>query len=131
MNDDLCKEGPARTILIIDDNEHLRQFSAAVLERAGHIVIQAGDAREAMEIWSRDQVAISVIIADIHLPGQTGPELAREFLDEKPDLKIVFTSGSLPEVVNEATYAMKDARFLPKPYTAKVMLDAVREVLKS
>lgn len=118
-------------ILIVDDNEHLRQFSAAILERAGHTVIQAGDASEAAEIWSEERAAIALIIADVHLPGLTGPEIALEFRIEKPDLKIIFTSGHLQEAVEETTHLVPDARFLSKPYSAKLMLDTVLAMLES
>ena len=119
------------SILMIDDNEHLRQFSAAILERAGHTVIQAGDASEAAEIWLKDRATISLLIADILLPGLSGPEIALEFRSEKPDLKIIFTSGNHQETVRETTHLVRGARFLPKPYSAKLMLDTVLAILES
>jgi two-component system cell cycle sensor histidine kinase/response regulator CckA len=114
-----------RTILIIEDQEHLRQMTAAVLEREGFNVLQAGDANEAAEIWERDKFSIDLLFADILIPGLSGPEIAREFLISRPDLKIVFSSGNTRSAVLETAQLIQGATFVRKPYPIGTLISAV------
>ena len=111
---------------MVEDEEHLRQFTAAILERAGFSVLQACDANEAVEIWQRERSSIDLLLADILIPGLSGPEIAREFLRSRPDLKVIFTSGNDQDVVLETAYLVKGATFLQKPYTTAALVHAVR-----
>jgi two-component system cell cycle sensor histidine kinase/response regulator CckA len=123
------REHQARIILMVEDDEHLRQMNAAVLERAGFVVLQAGDSNEAAEIWEKDQDRIEVLFADILVPGLSGPEIAREFLKEKPELKVVFMTGSDRSVVTETAKLVKGARFLQKPFGPRVLIESVRSAI--
>src|SRR5688572_30079566 len=109
-----------RTILMVEDEEHLRQMTAAILERAGFNVFQASDAIEAAEIWHNEQASINLLFADVLLPGLSGPEIAQEFLRTRPDLKVIFASGNDREAALETAHLIKGANFLRKPYTTSV-----------
>lgn len=117
------------SILMVEDEEHLRQLTAAVLERAGFNVLQAGDASEASEIWQRDQASINVLLADILVPGKTGAELAVEFRKTQPMLKVIFISGSDRKTLVETSQMVRGAKFLRKPYSAGHLIDLVRTEL--
>jgi two-component system cell cycle sensor histidine kinase/response regulator CckA len=114
-----------RTILIVEDQEHLRQMTAAVLERHGFNVFQAGDASEATQIWEREKSSIDLLFADILIPGLSGPEIAREFLLTKPDLKVIFSSGNSSKTVLETTQLIQGATFMRKPYPIGTLISAV------
>src|ERR1051325_6214998 len=82
------------SILIVEDEELLRQITTTILERAGFHVFAACNADEAAEIWHREHSSIYVLLADILIPGRTGAELATEFRKTHLALRIIFTSGS-------------------------------------
>jgi two-component system cell cycle sensor histidine kinase/response regulator CckA len=117
------------TILIVEDDEALRKLVATVLSKAGYRVLAAEDAIEAAELLTSEECEIDLIIADIILPGLSGPELAREVLEQHPNVKVIFVSGSQAESVLETTDLVPNERFLPKPYTPDTILDIVRDVL--
>jgi CheY-like chemotaxis protein len=117
------------TILLVEDDEPLRKLVATVLTREGYRVIAAEDAIEAAELLTSEETYIDLIIADILLPGLSGPELAREILSDHPDVKVIFVSGSKDENVLETAELVANERFLSKPYTPETILNAVREAL--
>ena len=121
--------GSATSILMVEDEEHIRQLSAAVLERAGFHVIQACDAEEALDIWKRDQLSIDMLVADILVPGRTGAEIAVEFRKSQPTLKVIFISGSERKTLVETSQMVRGAKFLRKPFSAKMLVDLVRTEL--
>jgi two-component system, cell cycle sensor histidine kinase and response regulator CckA len=115
----------ARTILIIDDEEPLRQMTAAMLEREGFKVLQAGGAEEASDVWAREHARVDLLLTDIVMPGLSGPEIAREFLTLRPDLKIIITSGYTETMALDTVNLVKGAKFLRKPYVRKALIDMV------
>jgi DNA-binding NtrC family response regulator len=123
--------GRATSILIVEDEEHIRQLTATVLERAGFNVLQASDARQAAEIWSRESSSIHMLLADIVVPGKTGAELAIEFRKTDPMLKVILISGSDRKTLVETAQMVRGAKFLRKPYNANSLLNLVRGELRS
>jgi two-component system cell cycle sensor histidine kinase/response regulator CckA len=115
-----------RTILMIEDDEHVRQLAAAVLERDGFQVLQASDAPEAAEIWVRNSQTISLVLTDIVMPGWSGPEIAQELRTSRPGLKVIFTSGYDQQSVADQMKSVKGAKFISKPYSVKALLELVR-----
>jgi DNA-binding NtrC family response regulator len=117
------------SILIVEDEELLREITTTILERAGFHVFQASNAAEALEVWRREHSSIHVLLADILLPDGTGVELASEFRRTVPALNVIFTSGSDRKVVIETQQMVRGATFLRKPYTIRFLIEAVRAAL--
>ncbi len=123
--------GRATSILMVEDEEHIRHLTAAVLERAGFNVFQACDARQASEIWRREGASIHMLLADILVPGKTGAELAIEFRKTDPMLKVILISGSDRKTLVETAQMVRGAKFLRKPYNANSLLNLVRGEMRS
>ena len=119
----------AASILLLEDEEHLRQMTAALLERSGFLVLQASDALEAADLWKTERNSINVLIADILVPSGSGPEVAVAFRQHKPALRVIFTSGNDRRVLLETEQMVRGAKFIRKPYTAKSLLDLIRAEL--
>lgn len=113
-------------ILFIDDDEHVRQFAAAVLERNGFEVIQANDSEEAFEIW-REEEPFDLLIIDIVLPGLKGTDIARTLTAEKPELKVVFISAFVDEEFLQSTEIPPGALFLGKPFSPRTLVELIRK----
>ena len=102
-----------------------------MLEREGFLVFQANDASEAAEVWQQEQSEIDLLIADITSAGLGGPEMARTFRQARPDLKILFTSGTERGFNIEIGALLRGARFVRRPFGLKTILDLVRAELRA
>jgi CheY-like chemotaxis protein len=98
-------------VLVVDDDEELRETAAAALERLGLRVLQAASGPDALQVLAGDG-DIGLIFTDVRMPGMSGVELARHALAMRPSLQVVVTSADS----GAAGRAVKDAAFLAKPY---------------
>src|SRR5688500_14775792 len=87
-------EKPVRTVLVVEDEEIVRQIVALVLEKEGFRVLQASSFDQAEPIWSAEKDSIDLLLTDIGLPGVSGLDLVREFKGERPTLRIIVSSGN-------------------------------------
>ena len=117
-------EHEVRTVLVVEDELLVRLAVAEELREAGMRVIEAGNADEAMK-HLRAGNAVDLVFADIELPGSmNGLELARRLRTDFPDIKLLVTSGRLPEP--EATSA---GAFIAKPYDIAEVVGRIRATL--
>jgi CheY-like chemotaxis protein len=86
------------TILIVDDEVHIRGFLRALLEKAGHVVLEAADGNEGLEVFRSNE--IDMVIADMIMPQKEGSAMISEMRQESPDLKIVGTSGAVDKTTH-------------------------------
>ena len=116
------------SILVVEDQDEVRQLLSASLEEFGHDVSTARSAEEAIELLGQD-ARIEVLVTDIILPGRmTGLDLVRKARELMPDLKILTISGNASEEAIRASYLDRCA-FLPKPFRPSDLDRAVAELL--
>ena len=113
------------TILLVEDEEAVRGFSARALRKRGYEVFEAGTGVQALEVMSEVEGRIDIVVTDVMMPEMDGPTMAREMRAENPDLKIIFVSGFAREVLDEED----DFIFMAKPYGLKDLAAKVKEVL--
>jgi DNA-binding response OmpR family regulator len=108
--------GPARWILLVEDEAMLRMAAADLLEEMGFRVETAGSAREATARVNHSSADYDAVIIDLGLPDRSGAELAHEIRGSRADVPIVIASGYDETVLDDAL--LEDARvgFLGKPY---------------
>ncbi len=126
------KGGKARkaTILLVEDEANVREFAAAVLQQDGYTLLQAKSGESALEVWRWHSARIDLLLADVVLPGElSGPQLGERFTAEKPSLKVILTTGYNRETVAGMSAGGMDRHVLNKPYTPRILLQAVRAVL--
>ena len=111
------------TILLAEDDESLRRFLAAALERAGHAVTAFGDGAEAYDCLKG--LRFDLLLSDIVMPGLDGIELAKRAAELDPGLKIMFITGFAAVALHPASEAPKHAKVLSKPFHLR---DIVQEV---
>lgn len=116
-----------RTILVVEDEEIVRQMVALVLEDAGFRVLHAPSFDEAEPIWHAEKDAINLLLIDIGLPGMSGLDVARHFKGEKPALGIIVSSGDHNAATSELIDFVSEDGFLTKPYTPKKLVEAVEK----
>ena len=111
------------SILLAEDDESLRRFLSAALERAGHVVTSCGDGAEAFDRLR--VVSFDLLLSDIVMPGLDGIELAKRAAELYPSLKIMFITGFAAVALHPASEAPKQAKILSKPFHLR---DIVLEV---
>ena len=123
-----AKARGAGTVLVVEDEELVRRSLYDILEGKGYRVLQARNAREAMLIGGGYGGAIDLMLADLVLPGMSGPELADELRPRCPDMRVLFISGYRNDArVRRLEQAGK--AFFPKPFTAVAIAEKVGELL--
>ncbi len=124
-DDDDTHSARRRTILYVEDEPQVRTLTCKQLERGGFNVLTAEDAESALALAAEHGDEIDVLVTDIMMPGMDGVEMAHRMVERLPGLPVLFVSGyasaTLPD---EGTLAA--ARFLPKPFTMRELLGAVR-----
>lgn len=115
-------------VLVVDDEEMIRSLVRSVLESSGYRVEEADCAREAIERVEFGPDAVDLLITDVRMPGQSGPELAKVLRARWPELPIVFISGYSGEAPIEKTPS-PITEYLAKPFPLPALLSTVRRLL--
>ena len=121
--------GQPATILLVEDDEFVRVVTNQILRNAGFVVLCARDGVEAIEIARCHEGTIDLMFSDVILPGKTGPEVGLELRRERPQIKLLFTSG-YGDVETEPGEIIPDGTFyLVKPFSVGSLVHKVEEVL--
>jgi PAS domain S-box-containing protein len=126
----LAEPGKGETILVVEDEEAVRELACISLERRGYQTLKAATGPEAIEVWDRHPGKIQMLLTDMVMPsGMNGSELAGVLLSRNPKLKVMYTSGYSPEIFKKDSCVKQGVNFLPKPYDPQTLLNAVRACL--
>jgi nitrogen-specific signal transduction histidine kinase/CheY-like chemotaxis protein len=121
--------GGHETILLVEDEPVLRELARVILNDYDYEVLEAASGVEALKVWEEHQGRIDLLLTDMVMPeGVSGRELAEILRKRKPGLKIIFTSGYSSDVMGSEA-ALREIRFLQKPYPPPQLAQAVRECL--
>ncbi len=125
---DLTGQG---TILLVEDEEGLRTLNARGLQSRGYTVIQASNGFEALEELERQGGQVDLVVSDVVMPEMDGPALMKELRKRNPAIKIIFVSGYAEDAFDKSLPNRKEFSFLPKPFTLKQLVTAVKETMAS
>jgi two-component system cell cycle sensor histidine kinase/response regulator CckA len=117
------------TILLVDDEKSIRDLGKEVLTSVGYKVITAGTGREALDMYTKAQDEISLVILDLIMPEMGGKRCLEELLKINPAVKILIASGYAADALTEESLASGAKGFVSKPYNMKQLLRAVRHTL--
>jgi PAS domain S-box-containing protein len=120
-----------QTILLVEDEDAVRDFAARALTMRGYQVIEAASGDEALEMLREHQGHIDLLVSDVVMPGMDGPTLVKTIRAEKPQMKILFMSGYAEEAFRNAGERIEDFHFLPKPFSLKQLTSKVKDVLEA
>jgi len=123
---EVAKDG-AGTVMLVEDEEIIREFVARLLSSRGYEVSRAACGAEALEILGNGVGEIGLLITDITMPGMNGRELADRVRDMRPEVKVLYISGFAS---NADLYRDdKQAHFLQKPFTSEALLREVEQLI--
>jgi hypothetical protein len=121
--------GGSETVLIVEDQDAVRQLASAWLARLGYRVLEASNGPEAIELARRYPGQIDLLLTDVILPLMNGQALAEELLRTRPGIKALYVSGYAGAVVDHGGMPEGDWAFLAKPFSREALAAKVREVL--
>jgi signal transduction histidine kinase/ActR/RegA family two-component response regulator len=117
-------------ILLVEDEIAVRTAASRMLKRIGYRVLEAVDGEDAIRVWSEHSQEIDLLFSDMVMPkGHSGLELAARFKAERPQLKVVITSGYSVDLTKERVLDVPGVAFLPKPYPFDGLADVLRRSL--
>lgn len=122
--------GNRPAVLLVDDEEAVREFIRIVLTQGGYSVFSVADARQALELFQTDPGRFSLVLSDVRMPGRTGVELAADVRAIAPDVPVVFMSGFTGSSVGPAPSLPPGATVLEKPFTLDSLLKTVKAAIK-
>jgi CheY-like chemotaxis protein len=125
------RQAVSGTILVVEDQQEVRDFAVQALVARGYQVLQAGDALEALTIIETNGGPLHLLLTDVVLPGMNGRELATRIHATRPRVKVIYTSGYTRDVIAHRGVLEDGLDYIPKPYTADVLAEKVSQALAS
>jgi len=122
-------KGGNETILLVDDEEAIRELGKDILASFGYTVLIASDGETALEIYRENKKKISLVILDIIMPGMGGRKCLEELLKINPELRIIIASGYSMNGPGKEILKAGAKGFISKPYNINQILKSVRETL--
>ena len=121
--------GNSERILLVEDNKLTNAIATRLLTENGYSVFSVESADEALAIFERESGNFHLVLSDVVLPNQSGVELVSQLLALKPELRVILNSGYADEKSFRSVIHQKGYPFLEKPYTARKLLEVVRNVM--
>jgi CheY-like chemotaxis protein len=117
------------TILLVEDEQALRELTRSLLVESGYTVLEARNPAHAIEIARSHNGVILLMLSDVVMPGMSGPQLARKLAHLRPEMKVHYMSGYTGNSVFRRGLLEENAKFLQKPFTRQKLLQQVRYAL--
>lgn len=119
-----------KTILVVEDNDLVRQYATSQLRDAGYQILEAADATEALD-WLNSDQTIDLLFTDVLMPDSlSGNELAELAAKIRPALPVLYTSGYTENILNDMSEEKRQRCLLNKPYHRAALLQRVAQALK-
>ncbi len=113
------------TVLLVENEEIVRVPAGRILSRSGYKVIEAANARDALEIARRHPGTIDLLLTDVVMPGPSGKELAMDVLAQRPATKVLFMSGYSENVIVHKGVIDQGVNLIEKPFSGEELLRRV------
>jgi two-component system, cell cycle sensor histidine kinase and response regulator CckA len=126
---DLSRLRGEETILVVEDDDGVRDLTCEILRRHGYQLLEASNGNEALSIAGGRQSPIHLLLTDVVMPALRGPELAQRLRTLHPETRVIFISGYAGKDDQEDV-TRQGAPFLQKPFAAETVLRKVRDVLE-
>ena len=117
------------TVLLVDDEEFIRELGARILSKHGYTVLQAVNGREGLNVFKSKRSQISLVILDLIMPEMGGTECLKELLNIDPQVTVLVASGYSGDASVKETIQMGAKGFVTKPFRVNELLRDVRKAL--
>ncbi len=117
------------TILVVEDEEMVRELTSSVLRRHGYEVLTAQDGEDALDVAEHFGQSIDLLLTDVVMPRMNGRELYEQLAPREPGMKVLFMSGYANELVSDCSNLGPEPMLLQKPFTVQSLTESVRTIL--
>ena len=122
------KQG-TETLLLVEDEEQVRNLASRILSAYGYTVIEAADGQSALGLIQENQASIHLLITDVVMPRMSGRQLADQMPSTHPGIKVLYMSGYTDDAIVHHGIVDADIEFIQKPFTPAALAQKVRDVL--
>ncbi|GLH72061.1 hypothetical protein GETHLI_05630 [Geothrix limicola] len=123
-------EGGNETILLVEDEDQVREVAGNTLREAGYKVLEARNGDEAVEICLQSEAPIHLLLTDVIMPGMNGRKVSEMAISAHPDMAVLFMSGYTDDAILRHGVIEANVPFLEKPFTPRKLRIKVRETLE-
>ncbi len=120
----------SETILVVEDEPLVRELAVNTLRRHGYTILEAGNGREALEVAARYRGPIHLLLTDVVMPQMSGAVLVRNLQCTRPESRILYASGYTEEAISIHGVLPAQTALIQKPFSSRMLLKKVREVLE-
>jgi len=124
-----ASKGGTETILLVDDEQSLRDLGKDTLTAFGYSVLTASDGETGLGIYRHDPERIDLVILDLIMPGMGGVRCLERLLEVDPGARVIVASGYSDDWPIKETQELGAHSFIAKPYEIRQLLEIVRDVL--
>jgi CheY-like chemotaxis protein len=117
------------TVLIVDDQDALREVTERIFTRGGYRVITAADGPEAIRLATQHDGDIHLLLTDVVMPNMLGKEVAEKVRALRPNVEVLFMSGYAQPVLASRGRLDRDVHLIEKPFSAAALIDKVGQIL--
>jgi PAS domain S-box-containing protein len=121
----------SETILLVEDEEMVREIGRRALSMFGYKVLEASTGEEALRLAKQHADPIQLLLTDIAMPGMSGLDLFHRMAPLHPELKVLFMSGYAPEAIDHHGILKPGTVFIEKPFAPLTLLQLVKKVLRT
>ena len=115
-------------ILVVDDEQSVRELIALFLETSGFTVFQAPGGHEALKFVTSPDSLVDILVTDIIMPKMNGKELANRVCSVKPHIKVLFVSAYSAEILSSQNLCPTGADYIRKPFNKEALLNKISRV---
>ena len=119
----------SETILVVEDEDQVREIATRIMERQGYTVMSAADAENGLRLLEEHEGRFDLLLTDVVLPGMGGRKLAEHVREAWPEIKLLFMSGYSNDVILQHKLFEHDVTLLHKPFTMVSLARKLREEL--
>ena len=123
--------GKGELVIVVDDEEYIRDVTKATLEKFGYRVLTAADGTEGLALFAQHGAETAAVIADVAMPYMDGPSMVRAMRKMDPNLKMIMMSGLMNENQRSEIETLGITSVLSKPFTAENLLEELKKILCS
>jgi len=119
------------TILLVEDEEEVRNLTARMLKKQGYKVLEANEGKSALSFSEQYEGTIDLLVTDVIMPNMNGKALADQLTARRTDIKVLFVSGHIDSMITHHGILKPGVEFLQKPYTVETLSNKIRSVFNN